>query len=328
VIEAARAEALATPQPRPQPGPVELASGWPRLAALGRRDLVLARLVEGHVDAVNILAEAGRRPVPDAVYGVWASGSGRTGLRAEPRTGFGTGSGPSGGEGWLVSGQMRFCTGARWIDRALVTARTPEGELLLLDVGVQDAGWRPVPNSWPAVGMDLSESLDVEVDTRVPIRALVGPAGFYLDRAGFSLGGIGVAAVWLGGAAGILDQITDGLRAGADAHQLAHLGAMTAAVRAADAVLTEIGSAAADLGVDELAEEALLARAVVDAAVTTVLERGPRVTGPTPLCRDGDFAHRVSDLAVYVRQQHAERDLAELGRLRLAGPPMPDRNRT
>lgn len=31
-------------------------------------------------------------------------------------------------------------------------------------------------------------------------------------------------------------------------------------------------------------------------------------------CQDGRHAQRVADLTIYIRQSHAERDLAELGR--------------
>jgi hypothetical protein len=124
---------------------------------------------------------------------------------------------------------------AAW-DRALVTARTAPGDLLLLDAAVRGEGWAPVDGTWPAVGMDLSDSLDLEVDAVVPADAQVGPPGFYLDRPGFALGGIRVAAVWLGGAAGILDTVAGGLRRFTPTpHQLAHLGAMSTAVLAADA---------------------------------------------------------------------------------------------
>ena len=40
-----------------------------------------------------------------------------------------------------------------------------------------------------------------------------------------------------------------------------------------------------------------------------------RALGPAPLCQDGGPAQRVADLAIYVRQSHAERDLEQLARL-------------
>ena len=56
-------------------------------------------------------------------------------------------------------------------------------------------------------------------------------------------------------------------------------------------------------------------RAVVEAAVESAVRRTGRALGPGPLARDADHAQRVADLEVYVRQSHAERDLATLGEL-------------
>jgi len=64
----------------PRPGGGHTARRWAVLADWGGRDLSLARLAEGHVDALAILAEAGRAPVKQALYGVWASRSGGAAL--------------------------------------------------------------------------------------------------------------------------------------------------------------------------------------------------------------------------------------------------------
>jgi hypothetical protein len=49
----------------PTPGHGHTPTRWAALAALGRRDLTLARLAEGHVDTLAILAEAGRSRAGD-----------------------------------------------------------------------------------------------------------------------------------------------------------------------------------------------------------------------------------------------------------------------
>jgi hypothetical protein len=46
--------------------------------------------------------------------------------------------------------------------------------------------------------------------------------------------------------------------------------------------------------------------------------RTDRALGPGPLCLDEQHARAVADLTVYVRQSHAERDLAALGSLAAA----------
>lgn len=281
---------------------------WRELVAAGRTDLVVGRLVEGHVDATCIAAEAGHALVPGAAYGVWASQSGRTGLTAT-----------TDGDGWQVAGLMRFCSGAHLLDRALVTARAPDDRLLLLDLDLTLAGIQPLPDTWPAVGMDASDSGDVRVQAvRVGSGCLVGEPGWYLDRPGFPIGGIGVAAVWWGGARGLLDATADGLRRFVvDEHQYAHLGALACGFAATAALLEQTADLLPSLDRAGLDRRALLCRSAVDALVQDTLVRVPRITGPVPASHDPAVAHRLADLPVYVRQQHAERDLAELGRVEL-----------
>lgn len=306
---------------------------WQLLSALGRSDLVVARLIEGHLDAVAILEEAGRPAVPGSLYGVWASASGGTGLTLgspDRRDPGGCGenrqeSGPDATAG-VLSGLMRFCSGAPLLDRALTTCRDENGELLLLDIGVRGPKLTPVPGSWPALGMDASASVDVEVhDLAVDAAAVVGPPGFYLERVGLHLGGMGVAAVWLGGLQGLLDATLRVLGdRSPDDHAMAHLGAVTVAVESAAAALVSaaerLRGGPADpvtklsaLPVAELARMALICRSAVEAAVEAGTRRLPRVVGPVALGRDADYAHRLADLEVFVRQHHGERDLARLG---------------
>ena len=54
---------------------------------------------------------------------------------------------------------------------------------------------------------------------------------------------------------------------------------------------------------------------MVETAVDETLTRTGRALGPGPLSQDARHAERVADLTIYVRQSHAERDLAELGRI-------------
>ena len=86
-----------------------------------------------------------------------------------------------------------------------------------------------------------------------------------------------------------------------------------AALAAADALL---GQSAAAVDADPDGDHALTVatvRAAAERVAREVVDRAPRIVGPAPLSRDGDLARALADLALYVRQHHAERDHAALG---------------
>jgi len=288
----------------PLPGSGATAVRWRGLAALGRRDVVLGRLSEAHCDATAILAElACPAPGPGELWGVWA---------AEPPSPVLTAG--RAGEQWRLSGVKPWCSGASSSTHALVTARTEQSRPLFA-VDLRQPGVRPVPNTWPAVGMARSDSGSVAFDdvTAAP----VGPVDGYLDRPGFFHGAIGVAATWYGAACGVADALRARVaRGGADPHQVAHLGAVAAALTGARWAWE---SAAAEVDADPRDDagggrvRALTVRAVVESAATLTLDRVGRALGAGPLCGDAEHAARVADLTVYLRQSHAERDLQELG---------------
>jgi alkylation response protein AidB-like acyl-CoA dehydrogenase len=280
----------------PLPGAGHTARRWAALAGWGSRDLSVARL-----------AEAGRLPEPGALYGVWASRSGGAAVQVERR-----------GSSRVLAGTMRFCSGARVLDRALVVAdppgEAPSDRRLLLDVDVTVAGVEALADTWCTTAMADADTLDVVFDD-VPVTddALVGEPGWYLDRPGFALGGAGVAAIWWGGANGVLERVLRHLRPAPDAHQLAHVGELHAVLAAADALLRQTAAVAdADAAGDHGLAVATV-RAAVEHAAREVVDRAPRIVGPAPLSRDADLARALADLALFVRQHHAERDHAALG---------------
>jgi len=288
----------------PLPGGGRTRERWAILADLAGEDLSLARLAEGHADAVAILAELGAgRPPAGSRWGVWAAQPPGPGLMAS-RT----------GHGWRLDGTKQYCSGARSCTDALVTAAAPDGTRLFT---VSTRGLSPVPGSWPATGMAASDTLDVEF-TEVEAQPVGGP-GQYTDRPGFAHGGAGVAACWYGGARAIGRRL---LAAGAShdvgPHALAHLGAVDISLRTARAALD---AAAAEIDADPDDREdggrlrALRVRALIEATATEVMHRVGRALGAGPLSHDEAHSRRVADLTVYLRQHHAERDLAELGAL-------------
>ena len=176
---------------------------------------------------------------------------------------------------------------------------------------------QPLDSTWRNAGMAGSDTRSVEF-AGAPAVA-VGAAGDYLDRPGFWHGAIGVSACWLGAARAVAAPLYErGADESADPHTLAHLGAVDAALVAAEATLL---SSAREIDADPLNRDgraeliARRTRAVVETGVEQAIGRTGRALGPGPLAQNAAHAARVADLTMYVRQSHAERDLARLGRL-------------
>ncbi|TXS26331.1 acyl-CoA dehydrogenase [Streptomyces sp. adm13(2018)] len=291
----------------PLPGSGRTQERFTALQSLGRADLSLARLAEGHADATAILHELGA-PAPAAGerWGVWAARPPGAVLRARP----------DGNGGWLLDGLKGYCSGAHTCTHALVTADTDDGYRLFA-VATGHPGYAPVAGTWRAVGMAGSDTPDVRF-TAVPARA-VGGVDAYLRRPGFAHGGVGVAACWLGGARGVADALFAAARHRApDPLVAAHLGSVDVLLHSAQWAL-DIAAAAIDAEPLEDGPPAQLrvarVRALVADVCARVLDEVGRALGAGPLCHDAEHAQRVADLTVYIRQHHAERDLAALGRL-------------
>jgi alkylation response protein AidB-like acyl-CoA dehydrogenase len=288
----------------PLPGSGATWERWAALANLAGEDLSLARLGEGHADAVAILAElGGPEPEPGHRWGVWAANPPGPNVTASRR-----------GDGWELNGTKQYCSGARVCTHALVTARGDDGERLC---AVATAGLDPHEGSWPATGMAGSDTLDIGFPG---VRAVpVGPPGGYTQRPGFSHGGIGVAACWYGGARAVGQTLlTAAAKRDIGPHALAHLGAVDLGLRTVRAALAQ---AAAEVDADpaDLRGEgplrALRLRALTEAVASDVLTRTGRALGAGPLGHEEGHSRAVADLTVYLRQHHAERDLARIGEL-------------
>ena len=287
----------------PVPGGGDTRRRWRELTRLSRQDVVVGRLLEAHADADAILAElTGDRVAPGQWWAVWA---------AEPPTPrLDAVRSPS---GWDLVGAKAWCSGAGLCSHALVTARAQD-EIHLFAVELDHRGVTTDLSTWHAAGMARSATGTVSFDG-VPAR-LVGSRDDYIERAGFWHGAIGVAACWLGGAEAVADTLRGTARARRlDAHALAHLGAVDATLAGArwavDGAADETDGAPRDAAAGRV--RALRVRAVVESAATVVIDRVGRALGAAPLSLDASHATAVADLGVYVRQSHAERDLAALG---------------
>jgi alkylation response protein AidB-like acyl-CoA dehydrogenase len=293
----------------PLPGSGQTAKRWRKLAAFAEIDVVAGRLAEAHTDATAILAELGAHPPERGeLWAVWAAESAEVTLTVDEVDGVAE-----------LNGTKSWCSGAGLCTHALVTAHRPEGERGLYAVDLRCPQITPLEDNWCNAGMKDADTRTVQFSSAAATP--VGNPGEYLQRSGFWYGAIGVAACWLGGARSVAAALYRAVgnehnNAAHDTHAQAHLGAVDAALAAADAVLIAT-ACQVDAGTDCVRAELIArrARAVVETAVDEAIVRTGRALGPAPLVLDAEHARRVADLTIYVRQSHAERDLAALGRL-------------
>jgi alkylation response protein AidB-like acyl-CoA dehydrogenase len=287
----------------PRPGGGSTAFLWSALASVAAVDLTVARVLEPHLDAHAILAQAGEQ-ADDGTWGVFAAEGPGEPLRATAR-----------GESYVLDGRKHWCSLGGVLDHALVSARVGE-ERQLFAVDLDDLGVTAVPGTWVARGLTAVDSgpLDmVDVEARP-----VGAPGWYLERPGFAWGAVGVAAVWFGGAVGVARRLA-AASASREPDQVAlmHLGAVDARLHAARSTLHRAADAldAGDLAGATGWRAALRVREVVATTCEDVLRRTAHGLGPGPLATEEEHARRVADLELYLRQWHAERDQASLGSL-------------
>jgi alkylation response protein AidB-like acyl-CoA dehydrogenase len=287
----------------PQAGAGQTETRWRLLAEVSARDLTVGRILEAHSDALAILAEADEETV-GGTWGVFAAEGPGARLDAEAEGGR-----------YLLTGAKPWCSLAGELDHALVTAHIDdERQLFAVDLRQPQVRVGP-PSGWVARGLRNVVSSPVHF-VGASARA-VGEPGWYLNRPGFAWGGMGVAACWYGGALAVGRSLRAAMtERGGDLAAL-YVGTVDVALHGASSTLSE---AARQVDAGQAGEVlALRVRGVVADAVERTLMQAGHALGPARLAFDEEHARRVADLELYVRQHHAEYDLARLGNAVLAG---------
>ena len=294
------------------------------LAEVGRGDLSVGRIFEGHVNA-RLLIEAHGTPeqrraaAGQGVLGVWNTDAPGDPLRVE-----------SG----VLQGRKTFASGVDGLSRAIVTVEEPGGRAMLLvpvaGLGVDRAWWRPL--GMRASGSHVADFTGLAVAPHWRL----GPPGAYLAQPWFSAGAVRFLAVQVGGAHALHDIARDHLvrtaRAG-DPYQAQRLARIGAAVETSylwlDRAAAAWRAAAAEPGSKARAAELVAvangARGAVEAAALAVLEEAERAIGAAGLIAPHPFERRMRDLRVYLRQPNPDGAAAAFGAAIAAGDWAPGR---
>ena len=315
----------------PLPGSGHTLARWRALAAVAEHDLSLAKLYEGHTDALAILAEldgastdhgAFRKqperlsPGDEMVWGVWASEAPGGRVSSESTT-----AATSSVNGAVVlTGVKHWCSGARTASHALLTVWPVEGHQpkdapQLAWLPIDQPGVHVIADAWKAVGMTASASLQVQLTGARAWR--VGSPGQYLSRPGFWQGGAGVAACWYGGTTTLAKTLYRAVAQRPERSRspflLAAAGKVAVTMRALALTLQDAARWIDEHPHADASDIAFGARLAAAAGATDVLEEVAAALGATPFCTDAAFARAAADLPVFIRQSHGDRDYAALG---------------
>lgn len=296
---------------------VELLGLLRALYAAGRRDLPLGRLLEGHVDAVQIALRYGSSEQVDAfrlalssgaLVGVWNADLPEAPLRLK---------------GELLAGGKSFASGAGVLTHALVTAATGEGaQLLLIDLAAHapeiDTQW------WRVVGMQRSETHRVSwSNAPVEASARIGAPGDYAREPWFSGGALRFTAVQAGGVAAVFDatrnHLTSAARAGEPFQSARLADLLICGERAACAVRRAARMMFADVAPDGRLAAVAAARVDVAEAAERALTVAQQAVGLQGLFIGHPLARVVTDLAVYLRQPAPDAQRLRVGAAVVAG---------
>ncbi|MFT4040123.1 MAG: acyl-CoA dehydrogenase family protein, partial [Thermomicrobiales bacterium] len=198
---AALAEAglLTAPLPRAAGGlglgsePGQMAVLLEVLAVIGWGSLPLARLYEGHVNALLLISRFGSVAQRARAATETAAGHRFAVWNTEAADGVTV---QAAGEGrYRLHGSKTFASGAGSISRPLVTGRLPDGGWRMVLLALDDAGERVDTTWWRPLGMHASASHRIDfTGLLVGPDALLGEPGDYYRQPWFSGGAIRFAA--------------------------------------------------------------------------------------------------------------------------------------
>lgn len=280
-----------------------VAQGMDVLRVLGRANLAVARLYEGHVNAVKLVmvygapatqAQVGRAVRDGALMGVWgADGARPVTIRIA-------------GDRVRLDGGKRFASGLGLVSLAVISGADADGATRLVVAPVDDPG-RADLSTWRVSGMRATASGDFDPSgLSLDGDALLGGPDAYHREPHFQGGVWRYAAAQLGGIEALVEAMRIELAARgrlSDPHQAARFarGAMaceTARLWVRDAALTVEAPGAPP----NSATRSMLARLVVERAASETMTDVDRALGAASFFTDHPVERLRRDLVFYLRQ--------------------------
>jgi alkylation response protein AidB-like acyl-CoA dehydrogenase len=272
------------------------------LRILGSGDLSLARLYEGHVNAVSLVARYGDRAQLQALSERVADGGMSAVWGADDAKGLQV----VGGQRNSLQGRKILASGAGFVTDPIVTAQADGGQVMcLLHLTMEE---KIDLSGWNAQGMRSTATGAIDLSgTLLSFANMIGRADDFMQQPYFSGGAWRFCAAHVGATERLVDLFRDHLVArgrGEDSYQLQRLAQCMAAAKTARCWVEE---AARRLSVEEghpgnIVAFANLTRMVTERCALDVMEAVQRGVGLQSFVRPHPIERISRDLATYLRQ--------------------------
>jgi alkylation response protein AidB-like acyl-CoA dehydrogenase len=271
------------------------------LRLLGSADLSVARLYEGHVNAVSLLARYGRRDQMQALSEHVAKG----GLSAVWGADDAMGLHVVHGKSRFLQGRKILASGAGFVSAPVVTAVADGCQIMCI---LYLADQKVDLSAWTAQGMRSTATGAIELSgTVISSDNVIGMAGDFMRQPYFSGGAWRFCAAHAGATERLVDLFRNHLVArsrGDDPYQLERLARCIASAKTARQWVEEAARRLSTDGPDSVNVVAFanLTRMVTERCALDVMEAVHRGVGLTSFVRPHPIERISRDLATYLRQ--------------------------
>ncbi|MEA5598896.1 acyl-CoA dehydrogenase family protein [Rivularia sp. UHCC 0363] len=286
------------------------------LKHIGRGNLAVGRVYEGHVNALQLIQTLGseeqiQKYAQDArmgkVFGVW-NAEANDGVKVIPVD-----------TGYRLEGAKTFCSGAGYVERPFVNGVLPDGGWQMCIVPMEKVSTVTDESWWEPPGMKATASFKIDfTGVELSQNDLIAQAGDYYRQPWLTAGVIRFAAVQLGGAEAIFDATREFLRLlqrTEDAYQKQRLGQMAIAIESGNLWLKgaadKIAAYAPVFGdyatvknpqADQLVAYTNMVRAAIEQICIDIMQLCERCVGTRGLLPPHPMERLIRDLTLYLRQ--------------------------
>jgi len=286
----------------PYPASGQTYQRWQFFAQIAEYDLSLAKLFESHCDALSILNELGYEDqIDEQVWAIWAADGGPAPLQVQHNQ---------------CSGIKTWCSGATFIQKALMSYKDKQGQAQLCIVELAHLSVHVDLSRWQAVGMQGTQTAQVSFDNTPVIS--IGEPNCYLERPGFWHGAAGVAACWYGAAVRLVSFLQKSCQTHPNAFKKMYLGELAQQLSVTKQYFQYVAKLIDGEPMLSHEREIRILRAQTEQCCQSIIQLVGKALGARLYCEEPTFSQLMADLPVFIRQSHAAFDYESIAELCLS----------